>query len=91
MGLIEKLLMMVGVGYSCEDANAFIADYIDGALEPDVERRFDTHIRNCANCGPFLDEYRDTVRITKAEGSVDVPEELIEHTIAFLRTTLPTA
>ena len=81
--------MMLGLAYSCEDANAFIAEYLEGVLDKQTEAKFSSHVSMCPNCGTFLDQYRHTVNLCKSDGTIEVPEELLEHTLAFLRNELP--
>ena len=54
-------------------------DYIQSILE--------AHLENCANCGPYFDQYLQTVDWVREDGSfqIDPPEELVEMTLHFLR------
>ncbi len=46
---------------SCEDVNRFIIDYLEETILPRTRTRFEAHLENCANCGPYFDQYRQSV------------------------------
>ena len=72
---------------SCEDVNQFIIDYLEETIPPRIRSRFEAHISECPNCGPYFDQYLQTVELVKEEGTIqpEPPEELFELTLAFLR------
>ena len=72
---------------SCEDANQFIIDYLEETIPPRIRRRFEAHISACPDCGPYFDQYLQTVELVKEQGTIQPqpPEELIELTLDFLR------
>lgn len=74
---------------TCGEADAFIADYLDGRLPDPVRTRFERHIRFCRPCKSYLDAYRRTVALSKtyepAPGSPAAPkppEALIQAILA---------
>ncbi len=73
---------------SCKDVNAFLADYIEDALEPKTKKKFEQHINRCPNCHTYLDQYQATVSLLHGQPKPAPPQELINHTLAFLRTHL---
>lgn len=85
MRLIAKLRRMFGRDLTCADANSFLASYLDGALEPQVEKKFKTHIDRCPNCSAFLAQYKVTVDLCRSSRIDDVPAELVAETLSFLR------
>ena len=73
---------------TCEDVNAFLVGYLEGALDPRTHARFERHVARCAQCGSYLDQYRTTIALARAEGTAEPqapPDELAEWTLAFLR------
>lgn len=54
----------------CEEFVELVTAFLDGALEPESERRFVDHLSMCDGCEGYLDQIRRTVR---ALG--DLPEE----------------
>ena len=74
---------------SCEQANDFIMDYLEDRLPAKTRDKFETHLEKCARCTPFLDQYKKTIELVSQEGQIEVPPDLAEHTLAFLRENLP--
>lgn len=73
---------------TCKTVNRFLADYLDGALDPDTRDRFEAHIRHCQNCDTYLSQYRMTVEMAKDDEVPPPPPELVERTLAFLKQHL---
>ena len=74
--------------FSCRDINAFLVGYLEGTLDARTHARFERHIAHCAQCGPYLDQYRKTIELAKTTGTAEPeapPEELAEWTLVFLR------
>jgi anti-sigma factor RsiW len=73
--------------YTCRDVNRFLADYVDEALPPDQQERFERHIALCSHCKGYIDEYRATLALMGEAGRLpsELPDELVESTLAFLR------
>ena len=72
---------------SCESVNQFIIDYLEGTIPTRIRTRFEAHLAECPNCGPYFDQYLQTVELVKEEGTIQPapPEELVELTLSFLR------
>lgn len=47
---------------ACEQLVELVTDFLDGALDPDTERRVVDHLALCDGCGAYLDQIRQTVR-----------------------------
>ncbi len=74
---------------TCEEVNRFLAAYLDGALDARTQAAFEMHLQACADCWAYLDQYRKTIELTcRAAEMPGPPQELIEHTLAFLRAHL---
>ena len=74
---------------TCEEVNRFLAAYLDGALDVRTQAAFEAHLQHCTDCQAYLDQYRKTVELARRAAEVpDPPQELIEHTLAFLRARL---
>ena len=88
MNLIQKLNSMFSPMLSCKKVNQFIIDYLEDELPQDVRTKFEAHIQKCENCNTYLEQYKHTLTIVRTDGRLDVPEDLTEMTLQFLRDHL---
>jgi anti-sigma factor RsiW len=49
---------------TCHEVIQLLSNYIDGALSPDERRRVDEHLALCDGCATYLEQMRETIRIT---------------------------
>lgn len=70
---------------TCEEVNQFIVDYLEGQLPQKTRTQFEQHLSMCPSCVPFLNHYKETIQILHDDGQLEVPDDIIEHTITFLR------
>ena len=49
---------------SCQEMIEVVTNYLDGALPPDEQQRFDRHLSRCAGCNTYVDQIRETIRQT---------------------------
>ncbi len=47
---------------TCAEFVELVTDYLEGALDPVTERRFEEHTEACPGCDTYLDQIRRTVR-----------------------------
>jgi len=73
---------------NCEEVNRFLAEYVEGVLAGETRDKFEQHIKRCKCCGPYLEDYRTTIEMTKASSEVKVPDALADHTVEFLRARM---
>lgn len=59
----------------CEQAVELVTDYLEGALSRRDRRRFEAHIRACPNCRAYLDQIRQTIRLTGTVRAEDLSDE----------------
>jgi anti-sigma factor RsiW len=48
-------------GVNCDEFVELVTAYLDGALDPETERRFVEHLGECDGCDRYLDQIRQTV------------------------------
>ncbi len=46
---------------NCDEFVELVTAYLDGALDPTVERRFIEHLAECAGCDTYLEQIERTV------------------------------
>jgi predicted anti-sigma-YlaC factor YlaD len=49
---------------TCQQAVELVTNYLEGALPRRQRRRFEEHLRSCANCSTYLEQIRTTIRLT---------------------------
>ncbi len=76
----------------CREFEDFILDYLADSLPRGQRRRFELHIRVCAECRIYLDAYKTSVALGKAVfdepwGPLpnSVPEDLVTAVLAARR------
>lgn len=91
--MIKRLMTKYVPGMlTCEEVDSFLYDFHQGNLPFSQELKFKMHIAMCDECKAYLDDYRNTIRLSKDafvldKSSVDndmvspsiekVPEDLI--------------
>jgi len=85
MKALTILKTALGLAPGCKKVNEFLAEYVDGELDDKTRMQFEDHIGLCGCCNHYLDQYKTTISMTKETMEVNVPSELAEHTLTFLR------
>ena len=86
MDIFGKLRRFVqGEPLSCEQVNRFLLDYLEGSLDDSTRVKFEAHLFQCANCKAFFDQYQGTVHEVKDSETIEMPKEVVERTLEFLR------
>jgi hypothetical protein len=49
---------------SCQELVELVTDYLEDALTPTERGRFDAHIAKCGGCTRYLEQLRETIRLT---------------------------
>ncbi|PIQ63401.1 MAG: hypothetical protein COV99_03165 [Bacteroidetes bacterium CG12_big_fil_rev_8_21_14_0_65_60_17] len=86
--ILKRFMMKVAGLPSCEQVNSFLALYMDDELAEEDRSAFERHLRRCKDCSAYFHQYRTTVELVQQEREYDIalPDELIEHTLEFLRS-----
>ncbi len=51
-------------GLSCRELVELVTDYLEGALDERDRAAFDAHIARCEGCARYLEQLRETIRVT---------------------------
>jgi anti-sigma factor RsiW len=78
--------MRPGAALSCQELVELVTDYVEGSLSRRQRRRFEAHIGGCDGCTTYVEEMRETIRLT---GRLD-PEALAPATREELLTAFRT-
>ena len=67
---------------TCRELVEIVTDYLEGQLPSRDRLRFDEHLLVCPGCTTYLEQMRETIRLTGVLREEDVPaparEELLE-------------
>jgi anti-sigma factor RsiW len=60
---------------TCRELVELVTDYLEGSLSPRDRARFDAHIAACGNCTQYVEQFRETIRLTGTLRETDVSPE----------------
>jgi anti-sigma factor RsiW len=60
---------------TCHEVIELLSNYIDDALSPADRRRVDEHLALCDGCATYLEQMRDTIRMSGMVTEEQVPED----------------
>ena len=76
--------------FSCQEMIEVVTNYLDDALPPDEQQRFERHLTYCAGCSTYLEQMRETIRQTGMVPSEEsLPTALREEIVARFRDWKP--
>ena len=64
---------------SCKEVVEIVTDYLEGALSSRDRERFDAHLSSCDGCTNYLEQMRETIRLTGMLTEDQVPVEQRER------------
>ena len=73
-------------GLTCHEVVEIITDYLEDALSPADRRRVDEHLAGCGGCTAYLEQMRETIRLTGMLTEEQIPEEQRRDLLAAFRT-----
>ena len=71
---------------SCRELVELVTDYLEGALDRRTRSRFDRHISGCPHCTAYLEQIRETVRLTGMLREDQLEPRAREELLAAFRT-----
>ena len=72
--------------FSCQEMIEVVTNYLDDALPPDEQERFERHLSYCAGCTTYVDQIRETIRQTgMVPREESLPPGLREEILAQFR------
>ena len=58
---------------TCKEVVEIVTDYLEGALSPEDRARFDQHLAGCDGCTSYLEQMRETIRLSGMLTEEQVP------------------
>jgi anti-sigma factor RsiW len=77
---------MSAQGLTCHEVVELITDYLEDALPDDDRRRVEEHLAACDGCTHYLEQMRETIRLTGMLTEEQVPEEQKRKLLSAFRT-----
>jgi anti-sigma factor RsiW len=68
-----------GQGLTCKEVVEIVSDYLEGALSVEERERFDAHMSVCDGCTSYVEQMRETIRLTGMLTEEQVPVEQRER------------
>ena len=71
---------------TCQELVELVTDYLDGSMRPEDRLRFERHLVYCVWCSTYLDQMRETIRLTGTLREEDIVPEARDQLLATFRT-----
>ena len=72
-------------GLTCLEVIELLSSYIEGGLTVDDRRRVDEHLALCDGCTTYLEQMRETIRLSGMVTEEQVPEDEKSALLAAFR------
>jgi len=70
---------------SCKELVELVTDYLEDELDPGRRRRFELHLTECEGCAVYLEQMRETIRLTGTLTEDQLSPEAREGLLAAFR------
>jgi anti-sigma factor RsiW len=71
---------------TCHDVINIITDYLEDALSPGDRRRVEEHLAICDGCTAYLEQMRETIRLTGMLTEEQIPDDQKQRLLEAFRT-----
>jgi anti-sigma factor RsiW len=70
---------------ACQEVVELVSDYLEGTLRGGDRRRFERHLAGCPHCSEYLEQMRETIRLTGRLVPGDLSPEMREDFAELFR------
>jgi predicted anti-sigma-YlaC factor YlaD len=77
---------MSSQGLTCHEVVELVTDYLEDALPHDVRNRVEEHLAVCDGCSRYLEQMRETIRLTGMLTEEQVTDEQKAGLLEAFRT-----
>ena len=70
---------------TCQELVELVTDYLEDALAPEARTRFEQHLVACDGCTIYLDQLRETMRLTGMLREEQIPVDARAALLAAFR------
>jgi len=74
-----------GLEIDCDELVEVVTDYLEGTLDADTRRRFTEHLELCDGCDTYVEQMRETVRVTGTLAEDDLQPDMRDKLLAAFR------
>lgn len=71
---------------TCSEVVDILTDYLEGTLSPVERRRVDDHLAGCDGCTAYVEQMRETIRLTGMLTEEQIPDEQKQELLEAFRT-----
>jgi anti-sigma factor RsiW len=73
------------VSISCREIVELTTDYLEDALEQSLRREFEEHLALCDGCANYLEQMRETIRLTGMISEDEIPADQRDQLLVAFR------
>ena len=73
-------------GLTCHEVVELITDYLEDALPDEDRRRVERHLDVCPGCTAYLDQMRETIRLTGMLTEEQIPDDQKQQLLDAFRS-----
>ena len=70
---------------TCREVIDLLTDYVEDALPAEERRRVEAHLSGCDGCTTYLEQMRETIRLTGMVSEEQVPDQDKQRLLAAFR------
>jgi anti-sigma factor RsiW len=70
---------------TCREVIGLLTDYVEDALPEQERRRVEAHLAICDGCTTYLEQVRETIRLTGMLTEEQIPDEEKQRLLAAFR------
>jgi predicted anti-sigma-YlaC factor YlaD len=83
--------MMTSDGLSCKEVVALVTEYLEAALLPAAQARFEEHVADCSDCHTYVQQIQQTISMLRALAEDPLFPETKEQLLHIFQTWKQTA
>lgn len=70
---------------SCKELVELITEYLENALPPEEQTRFEDHLRGCRGCQTYVEQMRQTIQLIGHLSEEEIPPDTQKDLLAIFR------
>jgi anti-sigma factor RsiW len=70
---------------TCREVIDLLTDYVEDVLPEEERRRVEAHLASCDGCTTYLEQVRETIRLTGMLTEEQIPDEERQRLLAAFR------